>query len=82
MIKLPVVCSNIPPFLEIGGSDVCLFNLDDPPDKIAKKIILFVDGLKPHKMYRKVMKDYSWDNIYNNRLLPLIERLVDTKCDL
>ena len=78
MIKLPVVCSNIPPFLEIGGSDVCLFSLDDSPCKIAKDIIQFVEGLKPHKMFRKVMKEYSWDNIYNNMLLPLIKRLVDS----
>lgn len=81
MIKLPIVCSNIPPFLEIGGSDVCLFDLDDPPDKIADIILEFVNDLKPHKMYRKVMKDYSWDNIYNNRLLPLIEHLVGSECD-
>lgn len=75
MIKLPVVCSDIPPFMEIGGDDVCLFCLTDSPEHIAGKIIGFVNDLKPHKMFRKVMRDYSWDNIYTNMLWPLIKRL-------
>ena len=79
MIKLPVVCSDIPPFVEIGGEDICVFNLEDSPETIARKIISFTDQLKPHNMFRKVMKDYTWDNIYNNKLMPLVEDIIGNR---
>jgi hypothetical protein len=77
MIKLPIVCSNIPPFLEIGGEDVCFFDLAETPESIARKILEFVERLKPHKMFRKVIRNYVWDNIYHERLLPLLENVID-----
>ena len=79
MIKLPVVCSDIPPFVEIGGEDVCLFDLSATPEQIAQKILDFVGTLKPHKMFRKVMRNYVWDNIYQERLLPLLQSVIGPK---
>ena len=76
MIKLPIVCSNIPPFLEIGGDDVCFFGPSETPEEIAKKIIEFTENLKPHRMFRKVIKNYAWDNIYHEKLLPLLENVI------
>jgi glycosyltransferase involved in cell wall biosynthesis len=76
MIKLPIVCSNIPPFSEIGGEDVCLFELDETPEDIAKRILRLIERLKPHKMFRKVIKYYAWDNIYHEKLLPLLETVI------
>ena len=77
MIKLPIVCSNIPPFLEVGGEDVCFFDLADTPEKIAQKIMEFVERLKPHRMFRKVIRNYVWDNIYNEKLLPLLKNVIN-----
>ena len=76
MIKLPIVCSNIPPFLEIGGEDICLFDLSDSPEIIAKKISEFVEKLKPHRMFRKVMRNYVWDNIYHEKLFPMLQKVI------
>ncbi len=76
MIKLPIVCSNIPPFQEIGGRDVCFFDINEPPDGIAKKILEFIENFKPHRMFRKVMRYYVWDNIYHEKLLPFLEKVI------
>ena len=76
MIKLPIVCSNIPPFLEIGGEDVCFFDPAEGPESIARKIVEFVEKLEPHRMFRKVIKNYAWDNIYHEKLLPLLENVI------
>ena len=81
MIKLPIVCSNISPFLEIGGDEICTFDLNDPPQKIAERILNFVEELKPQKMFRKVIRNYSWDNIYHERLLPLLADVVGSRQD-
>ena len=76
MIRLPIVCSNIPPFLEIGGEDACFFDLAETPESIALKILEFVEKLEPHRMFRKVIRNYVWDNIYHEKLLPLLETVI------
>ena len=76
MIRLPIVCSSIPPFLEIGGEDVCFFDLAETSESIARKILEFVETLKPHRMFRKVIRNYAWDNIYQEKLLPLLENVI------
>jgi hypothetical protein len=78
MIKLPIVCSNIPPFLEIGGNDVSLFDVNDPPEKIARTILDFVGRLKPHRMFRKVVSDYAWDLLYQKKLMPLLSEVISS----
>ena len=76
LIKLPVVCSTIPPFKEIGRNKVCFFDLDDSPDEIADKIISFTSKMKTQRLFREVIKNYTWDNIYENRILPLLETVI------
>ncbi len=76
MIKLPVVCSNIPPHREIGERDVCYFEPGDPPEAIARRMVDFLRGLRPHRLFRRTMRDYVWDNIYHSRLLPFLHSLV------
>jgi hypothetical protein len=76
MIKPPVGCPNIQPFVEIGGEDVCLFDPADIPETIAQRILKFVDTLRPHKIFRNVIRNYVWDNIYHEKLLPLLETVI------
>ncbi|GAB4260632.1 MAG: hypothetical protein Kow0092_09620 [Deferrisomatales bacterium] len=73
MIKLPIVCSDIEPFREVGGQDVCLFSLDETPEAVAERILGFAERLQPHRMYRRVIRNYVWDNIYNRKLLPYLK---------
>ncbi len=75
MIKLPIACSDIPPFREIGGSDVCIFGLEETPEKIADKILKFLEKLPTHKFYRKVIKNFVWDTIYKFQLLPFLNEI-------
>lgn len=78
MIKLPVVCSKIPPHREIGRGDVCYFELTDPPEAIARKMHDFLKRLKPHRLFRRTMNEYVWDNIYHSKLLPFLRSLLKT----
>jgi len=75
MIKLPIVCSDIPPFLEIGGSEICSFSIEETPDQIACKILQFVSTITTHNMYRKVIKNYAWEAIYKNHIRPLFRKV-------
>ncbi len=75
LLKLPIVCSDISPFREIGQEDVMYFGLDDPPEDIARKIMQFLSSFAPGRMFRKVMREYVLDNIYREKMLPLFNIL-------
>jgi glycosyltransferase involved in cell wall biosynthesis len=76
ILKLPVVCSDIPPFREIGKETVQYFSLKDSPAQIADKILAFTSKLNSHKMFRHIIQNYLWDNIYHKMLLPFLERVI------
>ncbi len=69
----PVIASNIPPFKEIGkGTDVVYFNLNESPQSIAKRIIEIKEKSQTHKLYKRVLKKYSWETIFNKQIKPLL----------
>ncbi|MBW1659808.1 MAG: glycosyltransferase family 4 protein [Deltaproteobacteria bacterium] len=74
MIKLPIACSRIKPFQEIG-TDVCFFRLEDPPLFIAGRIMEYLSRTTTHEMYRKVMRQYIWDIVCKREILPFLEEL-------
>jgi len=74
MIKLPVVCSDIPPFRSIAFDQVCYFRLEDSAEIIAEKLLKFLNSLPTFHMHRNVMRNYVWDNIYHKHIQPLINK--------
>lgn len=72
MIKLPIACSEISPFLEVG-EDVCFFHLDDPPLSIAGRIMEYLGRTNTHKMFRNVMRKYVMERICKRELLPFLQ---------
>jgi glycosyltransferase involved in cell wall biosynthesis len=76
LIKLPIACSEIPPFLEVG-TKVCFFGLNDPPLSIAGQIVEYLDRSNTHKMFRKVMKKYVLDVVYKQQLMPFLVGLTN-----
>ncbi|MBW1715093.1 MAG: glycosyltransferase family 4 protein [Deltaproteobacteria bacterium] len=76
ILKLPIVCSDISPFKEIGKENVQYFSLKDSPEQIADKILNFISDLKPHQMFRHTMRNYMWDNLYHHMLLPLLQKVI------
>jgi glycosyltransferase involved in cell wall biosynthesis len=71
MIKLPIACSEIPPFREVGR-DVCFFRTSDPPLFIAGRIIEYLSRTTTHRMFRNVMKEYVFYEVCKNNLLPYL----------
>ena len=71
MIKLPIACSEILPFLEVG-EDVCFFHLDDPPLSIAGRIMEYLGRTNTHKMFRSVMRKYILDVVCRKEIMPFL----------
>ncbi len=74
MIKLPIACSEIPPFKELGEG-VCFFGLDEPPLSIAGRIIEYLARTNTLKMFRNVMRGYIWDVICKREVFPFLREI-------
>lgn len=74
MIKLPIACSEIPPFKELGEG-VCFFGLDEPPLSIAGRIIEYLARTNTLKMFRNVMRGYIWDVICKKEVFPFLREI-------
>lgn len=74
MIKLPIACPDIPPFMEVGR-DICFFHLDDPPISIAGRIMEYLGRTNTHKMFRHVMGKYILSEVCKNQLLPFLFKI-------
>ena len=76
MIKLPIACSDIPPFKEIG-EEVCFFRPTDPPLFTAGRIVEYLARTNTHKMFRKVMRQYVLDTVCKKALVPYLYQVVE-----
>jgi len=75
LLKLPIACSEIPAFKEVG-KNICFFGLDDPPLSISGRIIEYLDHIQTHHMFRNIMRHYVWDMICKNDLLPFLRQII------
>ncbi|MES0362383.1 MAG: glycosyltransferase family 4 protein [Desulfobacteria bacterium] len=76
MIKLPIACSDIAPFREVGDG-VCFFGLDEPPLAIAGRIMEYLGRTDTHTMFRNVMGKYVWDVVCRRDALPFLREIVE-----
>ncbi|MDY6953659.1 MAG: glycosyltransferase, partial [Thermodesulfobacteriota bacterium] len=76
MIKLPIACTQIPPFTELGRG-VCFFDLAEPPLCIAGRIIEYLGRTSTHKMFRHVMRNYVWDVICREEVMPFLHHVLN-----
>jgi glycosyltransferase involved in cell wall biosynthesis len=76
LLRVPIVCSDIPSFREICGENAQYFSLKATPSEIADKIITFIDKLSCHRISHHIKEYYLWDKIYYKILLPYLERVI------
>jgi len=73
LFRLPVFCTNIPPFREIGLGMVHYFELDEEPASVADRIRRWMVEDRVYCLRRRVLKEYWWDSIFSDRIEPLME---------
>jgi glycosyltransferase involved in cell wall biosynthesis len=72
LVRLPVFCSDIPPFREIAGDRVHRFALDAPPTDTAARIARFLDTDPATRLRREVLRRFSWERVFRERIAPLL----------
>jgi glycosyltransferase involved in cell wall biosynthesis len=74
LTKLPIACSDIGPFQEVGEG-VCYFGLEEPPLSIAGRIVEYLARTETHQMFRNVMRKYVWDVVCKKDALPFLQQI-------
>jgi len=72
LARLPIFCTDLAVLREAGGADVHYFAPDAAPATVAAQIRAVLDAPGPARLRRRVLRDYNWDAIYSNGLLPLL----------
>jgi glycosyltransferase involved in cell wall biosynthesis len=69
---IPVVSTEVPAALEIGGQDLLLFDLKEDPDHLAGRILAWTEGSPVHRLRRRVRQNYTWQAIFRRDIEPLL----------
>jgi hypothetical protein len=71
-VRLPIFCADIPPFRESAGESAHYFALDESPDVIAQALDDFLVWDSRYQLKRRVLRDYSWERLFTERIEPLV----------
>ena len=73
--RLPVFCSNIEPLKSIAPSGTLLFDLQDAPKNIAKKIRHTLGNDHIFKSRKRLLSDYSAERLFRDKTEPFLQDL-------
>jgi mannosylglucosylglycerate synthase len=79
--RVPVFCSDLPPFREIAGDCVRYFSPGDDPAAIARRLSEFVAGDPATRMRRRMRREYAWEVLFRRSIEPLVARPRDPGID-
>jgi glycosyltransferase involved in cell wall biosynthesis len=74
LVGVPVVCTEVPAAVEIGGENIMLFDKLDDPAQLAERILAWAEGNPIHRLRRRVRQDYTWQAIFRREIRPLLHR--------
>lgn len=73
LVNLPIACANIPPLKEVGEKDVHYLDLKKNPRELASGIIKYYKRQPTIPMFKKVLRNYTWEAIFTKEIEPLLK---------
>jgi len=80
LVGVPVVTTEVPAAVEIGGADVILFDRKDDPDDLAARILAWAENSRVHRLRRRVSQNYTWQAIFHRDIEPLLRKGEEAYC--
>jgi len=77
LARLPVFCTDIPPFRESGQGDVTYLSPDATPVDAAAVILRTLQADPAHRLRRRVLGEFTWLKLVRERLPPLLADVPD-----
>ena len=73
---LPVFCSAIPAADELGGEEVNTFLAETDPSEVAALILNQLEKNASWKLRRRVRQNLTWQSLFQQKILPLLEKVI------
>jgi glycosyltransferase involved in cell wall biosynthesis len=73
LVRLPIFCTDITALKEVGREHATYFRPTDDPNAIADVMLGELQKPGVAAMRRKIVKTYTWDNLFHSRILPLLQ---------
>ncbi len=74
LARLPVFCSDLPPFHETAGDNAHYFAPGESADSAAGKIADYLGRDATYLLKRRILTAYTWERLFSERIEPLVER--------
>ncbi|MBI5649837.1 MAG: glycosyltransferase family 4 protein [Chloroflexi bacterium] len=74
LARLPIFCSDLAPFRETARDHAHYFAPDASPAQIAQCITDTLARDHAYRLKQRVVKNYSWDRIFSERIEPLVNK--------
>lgn len=75
LLRVPVFCSRIPAAVEVAGPLASFFDVEEPPESVAERIVRELAADRASGLRRRVVERFRWDRVARLGLIPLVERL-------
>jgi glycosyltransferase involved in cell wall biosynthesis len=72
LARLPVFCANIPPLHETGQNEAHYFSPQADPAEVARLIATAFAEDAPGRLRRRVRREFTWQQIFDDRINPLL----------
>ncbi|MFN2219916.1 MAG: glycosyltransferase family 4 protein [Anaerolineae bacterium] len=72
LIGIPVVSTEVPAAVEIGGADVMLIDEHDDPADLADQLLAWAENSQVHRLRHRVRQRYTWQAIFCRDIEPLL----------
>jgi len=70
LLGIPVVSTAVPAAVEIGGQDIILFDEQEPPARLAERLLAWSRTSQVHRLRRRVRQNYTWQAIFQHQIRP------------
>jgi glycosyltransferase involved in cell wall biosynthesis len=79
LLSVPVMVTNVPAAVEIGGEDVALVKNPEDPIETADQIIKWLNVNPMYRLRRRVRQQYTWEAIFHRKIKPLLQHVKDDR---
>lgn len=75
ILRLPVVCSDLPATRAVAGDAAAYFMPNADPSEVAATVLRRIDGDPAVALARRIRSEYAWTSVYRRCIEPLLARV-------
>jgi glycosyltransferase involved in cell wall biosynthesis len=75
LARVPIFCTNLPPFRESASTHATFFAPDTPSRQVAQAIIATLQKDQAFQLRRRVLANFTWQGVVSFKVIPLLQAM-------